>query len=53
LASIAIVSEITNAFEYSNDKKWLFTAIVALAGTTSAAGSSVLYRKNLNLLSSG
>ena len=44
LASIAIVFEITDAFEYSNGKKWLFTAIVALAGTTSSAGSSILYR---------
>jgi hypothetical protein len=52
LASIAIVSEITNAFEYSNGKKWLFTAIVALAGTISSAGSSILYRKYLKLLSS-
>lgn len=45
LASMAIVSEIENAFLYSNGKKWLFTAIVALAGTTSSTGSSILYRK--------
>jgi hypothetical protein len=47
LASITIVSETTNAFEYSNGKKWLFTVIVALAGTTSSTGSSILYRKYL------
>jgi hypothetical protein len=45
LAGISIVPEIANAFEYSNGKKWLFTAIVALAGTTSSTGSSILYRK--------
>lgn len=50
LASVAIVPEITDAFEYSNGKKWLFTAIVALAGTTSSAGSSILYRKYPKLL---
>ncbi len=49
LGSIAIVPEINNPFEYSNGKKWLFTAIVALAGTTSSTGSSILYRKYLKL----
>jgi hypothetical protein len=48
LASIAIAPEITNAFEYSNGKKWLFTVIVALAGTTSSTGSSILYREYLS-----
>jgi hypothetical protein len=45
LASLAIVPEVTNPYGYSNGMKWLFTTIVALAGTTSSTGSSILYRK--------
>ncbi|KAL3417751.1 major facilitator superfamily transporter [Phlyctema vagabunda] len=43
LGSLAIIPEITNPYEYNNGMKWLFTAIVALAGTTSSTGSSILY----------
>ena len=45
LANLALAPEITNPYEYSNGLKWLFTAIVSLAGTTSSTGSSILYRK--------
>jgi hypothetical protein len=44
--------EIPNAFEYSNGKKWLFTVIVALAGTTSSTGPSTLYREYQSSLDS-
>jgi hypothetical protein len=49
LASIAIIPKIANAFEYSGWKKWLFTAIVALAGAMSSTGSYILYRRWLKL----
>jgi hypothetical protein len=49
LGNMAIIPEITNPYEYSNGMKWLFTALVALAGTTSSTGSSILYRKYMKL----
>jgi hypothetical protein len=49
LANIAIVSEIADAFEYSDGKKLLLTAIFTMAGTISSAGSSIFYRKYLKL----
>lgn len=39
-----LVSELENSSDYSNAIKWLMTAIVALAATTSSAGSSISYR---------
>lgn len=47
LASCLIVPEVTNPYQYGNATKWLMTGIVALAATTSSAGSSIFYRKLL------
>ncbi|PNP51201.1 hypothetical protein THARTR1_08105 [Trichoderma harzianum] len=38
-----LVAELENSSDYSNSIKWLMTAIVALAATTSSAGSSISY----------
>ncbi|KAK2014992.1 major facilitator superfamily transporter [Colletotrichum eremochloae] len=43
LSSLALVSEISDAREYGNGKKWTITIIVALAATASSFGSSVFY----------
>jgi hypothetical protein len=45
LASLTLVREVNDPYQYSNGMKWLFTAIVAFAGTTSSSASSILYRK--------
>jgi hypothetical protein len=45
LASLTLVREVNDPYQYSNGMKWLFTAIVTFAGTTSSTGSSILYRK--------
>ena len=53
LASLSIVPEVTDPYKYSNGLKWLFTSIVALAGTTSSTGSSITYRKYMKLQFTG
>lgn len=45
LSSFLVVPEVRNPYQYSNATKWLMTATVALAGTTSSTGSSIFYRK--------
>jgi len=47
LSSVTLVREVQDPYQYSNGMKWLFTAIVAFAGTTSSTASSILYRKLL------
>ncbi|KAK3319474.1 major facilitator superfamily domain-containing protein [Cercophora scortea] len=42
-AFLEIIPEVTDPYQYSTGKKWLMTAIVALAGTTSSTGSSIFY----------
>lgn len=42
LARFCFIDEITNAWDYSNNMKWLITAIVAVAGAAAPMGSSIV-----------
>lgn len=62
-ARFALVAEITNPYDYSNNLKWFITFIVSVAGAAAPVGSAILLRKkhinigrrkyNANMLDSG
>ena len=45
LARLAIIPEIESPYEYTNNTKWIITAVVAMAAAGAPMGSGIFYRK--------
>jgi hypothetical protein len=45
LARLTIIPEIESPYEYTNNTKWIITAVVAMAAAGAPMGSGIFYRK--------
>jgi len=48
-ARFAVVAEVTEPLDYTNNVKWFITFIVSIAAAAAPLGSSIIFREHLDL----